>query len=251
MIGFWIGLAAGAFGSMLGLGGGIIMVPLLVGWAKLRQHEAHGTSLTAVAGTAVVGGTSYALGGSVDYVAAVVLLTAAMITARIGAGYMAKIDADKLRRSYGYFLIFMALLLPFKSHLPHVASGGAGALSWLILIIAGSIAGFMAGLFGSGGGAVMVPALVLGDGLPQQLAQGTALTAMVVPALVGAYTHWRLGNVNRRVAPALIAGVIVGAFLGGRVALDMPEGILRGIFAVALLWTGVRYLRPKKAGRQK
>ena len=248
MIGFWIGLIAGSFGSLLGLGGGVIMVPLLVGWARLRQHEAHGTSLMAVAGTAVVGGLSYALGGSVDFVAAGLLLVTAMITARLGANYTTKLDAEKLKRIFGYFLIFTALLLPFKSQLPHVASGGAGLESWLILLAAGALAGFLSGLLGIGGGSIMVPALVLGGGLTQQLAQGTALTAMVVPSLIGAYTHWRLGHVNRRIAPGLMAGIFVGAFIGGRVALDMPEGILRWIFAVVLLWTGVRYLRTKTRG---
>jgi len=230
---------------MVGLGGGVIMVPLLVGWARLDQHHAHGTSLFAVAGTATVGVISYALGGKVDFAAAGLLTLTAMLAARYGAAYTTRLDGAKLKRIFAYFLIITALILPFKSQLPHVAAGGAGLTSWLILLGAGALAGFLSGLLGIGGGSVMVPALVLGAGLPQQLAQGTALAAMVLPSYTGAYTHWRLGHVDRKIAPGLLAGIVIGAFIGGQLALSIPEGILRWIFAVVLLWTGVRYLRSR------
>jgi len=243
--GFLIGLLAGGFGALVGLGGGVIMVPLLVGWARLDQHRAHGTSLFAVAGTATVGVVSYAAGGRVDFLAAGLLAVTAMLAARYGAAYTTRLNAPRLKQIFAYFLIITALILPFKSQLPHVAAGGAGAASWAILLLAGALAGFLSGLLGIGGGSVMVPALVLGAGLPQQLAQGTALAAMVLPSMIGAYTHWRLGHIDRRIAPGLLAGIVVGAFLGGQFALSIPEGILRWIFAVVLLWTGVRYLRSR------
>ena len=243
MIGFAIGFLAGGFGALVGLGGGVIMVPLLVGWARLDQHRAHGTSLMAVAGTAIVGGLSYALGGSVDYTAAALLTATAMMTARLGARYTRQLDARSLRRIFGSFLILTAFLLPFKKQLPHVVAGGAGALSWIVLLGAGGLAGFLSGLLGIGGGTVMVPALVLGAGEPQQLAQGTALMAMILPSIIGAYTHGRMGHLDRRIAPGLLLGIVSGAFLGGQLALGIPEGILRWIFAVVLLWTGLRYLR--------
>ena len=89
----------------------------------------------------------------------------------------------------------------------------------------------------------MVPGLVLGAGVPQQTAQGTALVAMVLPSVLGAYTHWRMDHIDRGVAPGLMAGIVLGAFLGARLALGIPEGILRWVFAAVLLWTGLRYLR--------
>lgn len=243
MIGFVIGFLAGGFGALVGLGGGVIMVPLLVGWARLDQHTAHGTSLLAVAGTAIVGGVSYALGGSVDYAAAALLSITAILTARLGARYTSKLEPRTLRRIFGIFLVFTAFLLPFKKQIPHVAAGGAGMLSWVVLLAAGGVAGFLSGLLGIGGGTVMVPALVLGAGEPQQLAQGTALAAMILPSLVGAYTHGRMGHIDRSIAPWLLFGIVLGAFTGGQLALSIPEGILRWIFAAVLLWTGVRYLR--------
>jgi uncharacterized membrane protein YfcA len=66
---------------------------------------------------------------------------------------------------------------------------------------------------------------------------------MILPSLIGAFTHWRMGHVDRPTAPGLLAGIVLGAFLGGQAALAVPEGILRWIFAAVLLWTGLRYLR--------
>jgi len=228
---------------LLGLGGGVLIVPLLVSVLKLSQHEAHGTSLVAVSLTAVVGSITYALGGAVDLTAAFLLAVTAILAARAGAKFTQKLKAATLRKIFGVFLLITALLLPFKHQLPHVQAGGAGVFTWIILLFSGALAGFLSGLLGVGGGTVMVPALVLGAGLDQHTAQGTSLAAMVLPSLMGAYTHWSLGHVRRDVVPGLLAGVILGAYLGGRIALGIPEHILRALFAVILLWTAMRYLR--------
>ena len=251
MIGFVIGFLAGVFGALVGLGGGVVMVPLLVAWPKLRQHEAHGTSLLAVSATALVGGVTYARAGAVDLAGAAALTVTAMLTARFGARFTKRLDPLSLRRVFGGFLILTALILPFKQHLPHVAEGGAGAFSTAILLLAGALAGFASGLLGIGGGTVMVPALALGAGFPQQLAQGTSLAAMILPSLVGALTHYRLGHVRGDVAPWLLAGITGGAYVGGSLALGLPEGILRGVFALVLLWTGARYVRGRTRGERR
>jgi len=238
-----IGFLAGSFGALLGLGGGVLIVPMLAGILGLSQHQAHGTSLVAVSLTAVVGSLTYALGGAVDWYAALLLAATAMAAARFGARLTSRIDGRSLRRIFGAFLLLVAMLLPFKHQLPHVRAGGAGLLSGVILLLAGGLAGFLSGLLGVGGGTVMVPALVLGGGLDQHLAQGTSLAAMVLPSLVGAYTHYRLGQVRTEVLPGLLLGVVLGAFVGGRVAISIPELALRWLFAVILVLMGVRYLR--------
>ncbi len=243
MMAFIIGFLAGGFGSLVGLGGGVLIVPLLTGVLKVDQHQAHGTSIVAVALTAIVGSVAYALGGEVDWGAALLLAVTAMVAARLGAKSTKRLRARVLRRVFGLFLLLVAFVLPFKNRLPHVAAGGAGVYSALILLLAGALAGFLSGLLGIGGGTVMVPALVLGAGLPQHLAQGTSLAAMVLPSLIGAYTHLQHGNVRLDLVPGLLLGVALGAFLGGQVALGIPEETLRLIFAVILVGMAIRYLR--------
>jgi uncharacterized membrane protein YfcA len=77
---------------------------------------------------------------------------------------------------------------------------------------------------------------------------------MVPAGSVGAYTHWKLGNVRTGVLPGIIAGVLAGTWLGGTFAHVLPDMVLRAIFAFLLAWTGIRYLRtrpPQSAEKQR
>jgi len=102
--------------------------------------------------------------------------------------------------------------------------------------------GFMAGLLGVGGGAVVVPSLVLFTSMDHYTALGTSLAAMVPPAVVGTLTHYKKGNVNLRVAPALAVGSLIGAYGGGMVGVHLEEELLRYGFSGLLFGLGVRTL---------
>jgi hypothetical protein len=65
---------------------------------------------------------------------------------------------------------------------------------------------------------------------------------MVPASGVGAFTHWRLGNVNAKLIPGLVPGILMGTFLGGSFAHMLPEGTLRLLFVVILTWMGMKYL---------
>lgn len=240
-----IGLAAGCFGGLVGLGGGVVMIPLMVGVAGLQQKQAHGTSLVALVFTGIVGAATYATKGQVDVVAAALLAVTATVTARFGARYAHVLPEWKLKRSFGAFLLFIAVILLARPWL-----GGAGATPgpWVkaaVLLTTGLFTGFLSGMMGVGGGSLMVPAMILLAGFPQVLAQGSSLLAMVPAGASGAYTHWRLGNVVRGMLPGLIPGILVGTFVGSSLALRTPETALRLIFAAVLVWTGTKYLRAK------
>ncbi|MCK9374608.1 MAG: sulfite exporter TauE/SafE family protein [Syntrophobacterales bacterium] len=247
-----IGLIAGIFGGLVGLGGGVIMIPLMVRCFKFNQHQAHGTSLMALVFTGLSGALTYYLNGSVDVVAALLLAAAAILTARFGALYAHALPEWRLKRAFGFFMIFVSLLLLSKPYLAHLAFLSHPATGWvkvLALLASGALAGFLSGMMGVGGGSIMVPALVLLVGLSQYSAQGSSLLAMVPAGSVGAYTHWRLGNVVTQVLPALIIGILVGTFLGGNLAHLLSEANLRLIFAAVLIWLGSRDIR--KAMRLK
>ena len=82
----------------------------------------------------------------------------------------------------------------------------------MALLAAGVFTGFLSGMMGIGGGSIMVVAMVLLTGFSQYTAQGSSLLAMVPAGAVGAYTHWRLGNVVTKVLPGLICGIIIGTY---------------------------------------
>ena len=241
-----IGLTAGCFGGLVGLGGGVVMIPLMVGMGGLQQKQAHGTSLVALVFTGMVGAATYATKGKVDIEAAALLAITATVTARFGAHYAHVLPEWKLKRSFGAFLIVIAVLLLAR---PWLGGAGAGAAPWAkaaVLLTTGIFTGFLSGMMGVGGGSLMVPAMVLLAGFPQVLAQGSSLLAMVPAGASGAYTHWRLGNVVRALLPGLIPGILVGTFVGSSLALRMPETALRLVFAAVLVWTGTKYLRTRR-----
>ena len=101
---FLIGLVAGLFGGLVGLGGGVIMIPLMVRFFKFSQHQAHGTSLMALVFTGLSGALTYYLNGSVDFLAAALLAASAIFTARFGALYAHALPEWQLKRAFGYFL---------------------------------------------------------------------------------------------------------------------------------------------------
>ncbi|MFD3005581.1 sulfite exporter TauE/SafE family protein [Thermus tengchongensis] len=243
-MGFLIGVLGGAFGGLVGLGGGVVMVPLMVGLLKLSQHKAHGTSLVAVFFTGLMGAVTYGLQGSLNPKAALLLAATAILTARLGARYAHGLPEEALRRAFGLFLLFVSLLLLLRPHLAPVGLVQGQVLQDLALLLAGSFTGFLSGMMGVGGGTIMVPAMVLLLGVDQHTAQGTSLLAMVPASLVGAYAHHRLGNVEAPVVPGLVPGVLAGTFLGGEAAHLLSENALRWAFAGVLLWTGWRYLHP-------
>jgi len=246
MMNLLIGLAAGFFGGLVGLGGGVIMIPLMVGILKMSQHKAHGTSLVALVFTGLSGAVTYAINGSVDVMASVLLASTAIFTARAGARFANALPEWQLKRSFGGFLILVTLLLLLKPYLSHISEPATGWLKILILLLTGVFTGFLSGMMGVGGGTIMVPSMVLLLGFTQYTAQGCSLLAMIPVGAVGAFTHWRLGNVSTTILPGLIPGILVGTYLGGSLAHILSEGTLRIIFAAVLIWTGVRYLRTPK-----
>jgi uncharacterized membrane protein YfcA len=242
---FLIGFLAGIFGGLVGLGGGVIMIPLMVGILKLDQHKAHGTSLVALVFTGISGAIAYGMKGTVDATASALMAATAIATARGGAHYAHAMAEWKLKRSFGGFLIFVSSLLLLKPSLPHIPGMDAGWPKITVLLLTGVFTGFLSGMMGVGGGTIMVPAMVLLAGFEQHLAQGSSLLAMVPAGAVGAYTHWRLGNVRMNLLTGLIPGVLIGTLLGGILAHVLSEGMLRIVFACVLIWTGARYLMTK------
>ncbi|HEY3275524.1 MAG TPA: sulfite exporter TauE/SafE family protein [Syntrophorhabdaceae bacterium] len=243
LVGLISGFLGGLLGGLLGVGGGIIMIPLMTWLAKVTQHQAHGTSLVAIAFTASVAAATYLFQGNADWMRAALVAVSAIFTARLGALFAHSLPERRLRRAFGCLIAFASLMLIFKSYVP----GPGGPLSpWasaVIFLLIGCATGFLSGMMGVGGGVVMVPLMVMLAGMGQHLAQGTSLLAMVPISISGAFTHYRLGNVRKDIAWGLAAGALAGGFLGAVSAGALPDAYLRVIFAAVGIWMALRYLR--------
>ena len=111
---------------------------------------------------------------------------------------------------------------------------------WLVFVVIGLIGGFASGLFGIGGGIVIVPALIYWAGFGQHKATGTSLAVLLPPiGLAAALEYYRHGNVDVRAAMILAAMMIVGAWAGAYVANRLPGPYLRLAFGLFISVLGV------------
>jgi len=113
---------------------------------------------------------------------------------------------------------------------------------WLIALTVGIFTGILSGLMGIGGGNIMVPASTILLQLGQHVAQGVSLIVIIPTALSGAWSHYKRGNVDVRVALLLTPGAVVGGLIGAWVAQSIPGGQLRVMFGVLLFYFALRYL---------
>lgn len=113
----------------------------------------------------------------------------------------------------------------------------------LIILVIGTITGVMAGMLGIGGGLVVIPALVMVMGMSQQAAQGTSLAMMLPPiGILAAYNYYKAGHVDIRIALLLAVAFIAGSFFGSKLAIRIPQEMLKKIFGVFLLLVAIKML---------
>lgn len=115
--------------------------------------------------------------------------------------------------------------------------------SVLLYLLLGLTAGVLSGLVGIGGGIIIVPALVLFFGLSQHQAQGTTLALMVPPiGILAAWTYYKHGDVDLRIAALVAAGFFLGGLIGARFATGLSNVVLEKIFGVSLLLVAVKMI---------
>ena len=116
-------------------------------------------------------------------------------------------------------------------------------MNTFLYILLGLITGILSGLLGIGGAIVIIPSLVLLFGLSQHTAQGTTLALMVPPiGLLAAWTYYRAGFVDLKIAAFICVGFFIGGLIGARFATEIPEQLLRKIFGLVLLLTSIRMI---------
>lgn len=241
-----IGVAAGAaagFGSgLFGIGGGLIVVPILVLILHVDQKIASATSVTSIVVSASAAAVPFIVQDRVDFLAAGAMFAGAAFGAVLGARLLDRIPA----RVIGVVFVTVAATAAARLFLTATRQGvepldlGLGGVLGLAAI--GSVAGLLAALLGVGGGVVYVPALAILFSAPQHLAQGTSLVTIVPTAVVASVAHARAGRVDWAMAGAIAAGGLVSGTLSGLLALATAPELLRRLFAAFLVVVAIRML---------
>lgn len=108
-------------------------------------------------------------------------------------------------------------------------------------LVIGLVAGILSGLFGIGGGVIIIPSLIYLYGMSQHDAQGTSLGALLLPVgLLGFWEYYRNGHVHVKGAFLIAIGLFIGAYFGAVIANKIPSGTLSKLFAVFLIFIAVR-----------
>lgn len=224
------------------------MVPLLIALTGMNQRSAATTSLVAILPTAISGSVSYGFGGEVDLLSGAVIAVGGMTGSYIGSRLLQRIPLLWLR------WMFVALLVIVAVRMLLVAPQRGGEVGFdtmvaLGLIALGLFAGVASGLFGIGGGVIIVPALIALFGAGDLVAKGTSLLVMVPTALVGTITNARAGQVDLRAGVVVGVAAVVASFGGVALAFAVPPEVSGMLFAGLLLVSAaqlvVRLLRDR------
>lgn len=250
-----IGVVAAMFGSIVGLGGGIIIVPMLmlVGPAltggQIEHATAVGISLTVLTLTALASTITYAKRKIVDFRSALLFSITSGPAAIAGSALTNLMKAGWFQLAFGIFMLLMAALLiirdrlkPFSKEWPISRSitdlnGQVHTYSYGIIsvLLIGFGVGFISGLFGIGGGSLFVPLMVLLFRFPPHVATATSMFVIFLSAILGSGMHIALGEIDWLLVLALAPGAWIGGKLGAKIAVRMSGKGLLWLLRITLL----------------
>lgn len=232
-----LAIASGAFvGFTLGLiggGGSIVATPLLLYAVGLSPHLAIGTGALAVSANAFVNFGGHARAGNVRWAEAGIFAATGVVGALIGSTVGKEIDGKRLILMFALMMIVIgiAMLRPRKGG--DAAAAPLTARTATRVGVIGLVVGMMSGLFGIGGGFLIVPGLILATGMPMINAIGTSLFAVGAFGLATALNYAASGMVNWLVAAEFIGGGVAGGWIGMKAAchLAAQQNTLTRMFA--------------------
>ena len=251
-----IGLSAAALGSLIGIGGGVIIVPLLVFFGidagileRVTPQSAVGTSALVLIIIGLSAMMSYGRSNQVDKKNGALFLFGIMPGAFIGSYVSRFFTADSFNLYFGLFLIFLSTLLLIRNRIkpitifqderyvkPHVDNMGQThhyGFAPYVAIISTFVVGFFTGLFGIGGGALMTPLMLIAFRMPASIAIGTSMMMVFFSGLSAAFGHIIQGNVDYWYAlfilPAAFAGAKIGVSVNRQFNSDALVVVLRSV----------------------
>lgn len=256
--------AASIFGSMLGLGGGVFIVPLFTLYLGVDPKIAVGASALAVVTNSVVGSSRHLSNGFVNVRLASMLEVTTAIGAIVGAAVALAINADFLKALLGFLLVYAAISMMKNRKVTHpnvsedepdplglMASFDDPSTGQVVRYIprnlpvgvsVSTVAGVMSGMLGIGGGVIKGPVMNLVMKMPVKAAAGTSSFMVGMTALATAAVFYADGKIDPEVAVPAMLGTFLGSSFGSRLTKRIHTERLVLLFFVILTYLGISML---------
>lgn len=244
------GLAAGTLGGLLGIGGGIVLVPFLRFWVGLSPAYAAGTCVVAVFCTTLAGSYRHHKLGHVNIQSILPVIAAgALATAVFSLAFLWAASRERYL-DLGTGLVFALIsarmiiegLCDVRRRVVPQVEGGPMRGSPLHKVAIGTAGGVLPGLLGIGTGGIMVPAFTLLLKAPIKTAIGCSLTCFSVNALISSMFKFSQGFVNLAVAGPACAGTLVGAYVGATLNRKSPAAGLKIMFGAVFTYVSAKFI---------
>lgn len=259
-----LGVAASALGSLIGLGGGIIVVPALLYLGTLgifpdiTPQQIVGTSLFTMIFTGASSTAGYIKHKTVDYKSGLIFLIGSAPGGIFGAWMVKHLDVHTFNLYFGMFVLFVSAVMVIQNRikpLPYKKDSGFamaytdhsgktfeyGFNPFLGMAIS-LVIGFISGIFGVGGGSLMVPAMILLFFFPPHVAVATSMFMIFLSSIISSAAHIALGNINWLYAAALVPGAWIGAQIGVHLNRRLQSKTIVLILRVILVIIGLRLI---------
>jgi uncharacterized membrane protein YfcA len=258
------GFVAGTFGALLGLGGGVLLIPFLVIVLGVPMHQAIATSIIAVIATSSAGAAMNLERQIVNMRLGMLLEIATVAGAILGGITANHLSATVLTKLFSGLLFIVALIMMWRARQHNgkeiLYTNGVLAGSFIdnangesvmytvkkvpAVMCVSLVAGNVSGLLGVGGGIFKVPAMHILSGIPMKAATATSNFMIGVTAAASAFIYFAHGHLNPFIASTAALGVLAGSITGVHISRKIHSKALTWIFVLALLGISIQlYLR--------
>jgi hypothetical protein len=228
-----LGFAAGILGSMIGLGGGIIVVPVLT-FLGFPPTVAASNSLFAALSNATASTISYSKQKRIEYHLGLKLGLLSIPGTALGAIISTDVAPDIFKILFGFVLIASAAYIFLRKKI-ETKEKTISKQMIVFAIGASFFAGIISSFFGIGGGIIFVPLMVVGMGMAMKKAAPTSQMILLFASLSGVIVHSLLGHPDFLHAGMLSIGSFIGGLVGARLSIDIKERYLQILVTVVIL----------------
>lgn len=237
-----LGAGIGVLSGIVGIGGGLFIIPLLGLAFGFTQQRAQGTALVMVVPNVLLGLWRYARHRGFDPRGALVLAASAPVFTYLGARLATAAPSSTLRVAFAGFMLTLAVFYGLRSQAPVLRVDPEARLPRPLAMLLGAAGGLVSGLFGIGGSLFAVPLMTTLRAMGQATAQGMGLALVAPGTVVSLLVYGRAGNVDWARGVALAIGGVATLPVGVAIAHRLPERVLRAVFGLVALVSAVALL---------